>query len=74
MRRMAASGVLGSGNNFFSGFCFWISFTFVPLVCSLSTLPLMKDNVEQHREDSPASALEWDSYPFSDGDWTPCNL
>ncbi|XP_075903556.1 phosphatidate phosphatase LPIN2-like isoform X2 [Nelusetta ayraudi] len=40
----------------------------------LSTLSVMKDNVEQHREHSPASALEWDSYPFSDGDWTPCNL
>lgn len=44
------------------------------LVCSLLTLPVMKNNVEQHREHSPASALEWDSYPFSDGDWTPCNL
>uniref|UniRef100_A0A8C8DSZ2 phosphatidate phosphatase n=1 Tax=Oryzias sinensis TaxID=183150 RepID=A0A8C8DSZ2_9TELE len=22
---------------------------------------------------SPLSALEWDSYPFSDGDWSPCS-
>ncbi|XP_074477560.1 phosphatidate phosphatase LPIN2-like isoform X1 [Sebastes fasciatus] len=32
---------------------------------SLST---MKDN----RQHSPLTALEWDSYPFSDGDWSPC--
>uniref|UniRef100_A0A3P9J552 phosphatidate phosphatase n=1 Tax=Oryzias latipes TaxID=8090 RepID=A0A3P9J552_ORYLA len=23
---------------------------------------------------SPLSALEWDSYPFSDGDWSPCSV
>ncbi|XP_024136227.1 phosphatidate phosphatase LPIN2 [Oryzias melastigma] len=26
------------------------------------------------RRHSPVSALEWDSYPFSDGDWSPCNV
>ncbi|XP_077365342.1 phosphatidate phosphatase LPIN2-like isoform X3 [Festucalex cinctus] len=29
-----------------------------------------KDNVE-HLRYSPATSLEWDSYPFSDGDWSP---
>lgn len=56
--------------------CFFVRFflSFSLLVCSLSTFSVTKENVEQHREHSPASALEWDSYPFSDGDWTPCNL
>lgn len=31
----------------------------------------MKDNMD-HRQHSPVTALEWDSYPFSDGDWSPC--
>ncbi|RVE58663.1 hypothetical protein OJAV_G00196610 [Oryzias javanicus] len=26
------------------------------------------------RRHSPLGALEWDSYPFSDGDWSPCNV
>ncbi|CAK6970213.1 LOW QUALITY PROTEIN: phosphatidate phosphatase LPIN2-like [Scomber scombrus] len=30
-----------------------------------------KDNTE-HRQHSPLTTLEWDSYPFSDGDWSPC--
>ncbi|XP_029934997.1 phosphatidate phosphatase LPIN2 isoform X2 [Myripristis murdjan] len=33
---------------------------------SLST----KDSTE-HKTHSPLTALEWDSYPFSDGDWSP---
>lgn len=75
MRKSAASGVLDR-INFSSRFVFFfILFSLVPFFSrSLSTLPMMKDNVAQHREHSPASALEWDSYPFSDGDWTPCNL
>ncbi|XP_038153784.1 phosphatidate phosphatase LPIN2-like isoform X1 [Cyprinodon tularosa] len=36
-----------------------------------SSLSGMKDNMEQ-RQHSPLTALEWDSYPFSDGDWSPC--
>ncbi|XP_059183244.1 phosphatidate phosphatase LPIN2-like [Centropristis striata] len=36
-----------------------------------TSLSVMKDNME-HRQHSPLSALEWDSYPFSDGDWSPC--
>lgn len=36
---------------------------------SLST----KDNMD-HRQHSPLTALEWDSYPFSDGDWSPCTV
>ncbi|XP_077411234.1 phosphatidate phosphatase LPIN2-like isoform X2 [Vanacampus margaritifer] len=31
---------------------------------------MTKDNVEHFRY-SAASSLEWDSYPFSDGDWSP---
>ncbi|XP_037550096.1 phosphatidate phosphatase LPIN2 [Nematolebias whitei] len=31
---------------------------------------LMKDQ----RQHSPLTALEWDSYPFSDGDWSPCTV
>lgn len=31
----------------------------------------MKENMD-HRQHSPLTALEWDSYPFSDGDWSPC--
>lgn len=38
-----------------------------------SSLSIVKDNVEQ-RQHSPLSALEWDSYPFSDGDWSPCPM
>ncbi|XP_051909647.1 phosphatidate phosphatase LPIN2-like isoform X2 [Hippocampus zosterae] len=30
-----------------------------------------RDNAEGHFRSSPASSLEWDSYPFSDGDWSP---
>uniref|UniRef100_A0A671UXD3 phosphatidate phosphatase n=1 Tax=Sparus aurata TaxID=8175 RepID=A0A671UXD3_SPAAU len=36
-----------------------------------SSLSLIKDNMD-HRQHSPLTALEWDSYPFSDGDWSPC--
>ncbi|XP_056289994.1 phosphatidate phosphatase LPIN2-like isoform X2 [Pseudoliparis swirei] len=36
-----------------------------------SALPMMKDS-HVHRQHSPLTALEWDSYPFSDGDWAPC--
>ncbi|XP_008298783.1 phosphatidate phosphatase LPIN2 [Stegastes partitus] len=36
-----------------------------------SSLSVMKDNMD-HRQHSPLTALEWDSYPFSDGDWSPC--
>ncbi|XP_047193848.1 phosphatidate phosphatase LPIN2-like isoform X1 [Hippoglossus stenolepis] len=35
---------------------------------SLSTV-----NSNDHRQPSPFTALEWDSYPFSDGDWSPCS-
>ncbi|XP_014839613.1 PREDICTED: phosphatidate phosphatase LPIN2-like [Poecilia mexicana] len=38
-----------------------------------SSLSIVKDNVEQ-RQHSPLTALEWDSYPFSDGDWSPCPM
>ncbi|XP_072234906.1 phosphatidate phosphatase LPIN2-like [Leuresthes tenuis] len=38
-----------------------------------SSLSVMKDNME-HRQHSPLTALEWDSYPFSDGDWSPSNM
>ncbi|KAM8822722.1 phosphatidate phosphatase LPIN2-like isoform 3-T3 [Spinachia spinachia] len=27
-----------------------------------------------HRHHSPPPGLEWDSYPFSDGDWSPCTV
>ncbi|KAM6971282.1 phosphatidate phosphatase LPIN2-like [Tautogolabrus adspersus] len=37
-----------------------------------SSLSMMKENVD-HRQHSPLTALEWDSYPFSDGDWSPSN-
>ncbi|XP_042366134.1 phosphatidate phosphatase LPIN2-like [Plectropomus leopardus] len=37
-----------------------------------SALSTMKDNMD-HRQHSPLTTLEWDSYPFSDGDWSPCN-
>ncbi|XP_028288748.1 phosphatidate phosphatase LPIN2-like isoform X2 [Parambassis ranga] len=36
-----------------------------------SALSLIKDNTDL-RQHSPLTALEWDSYPFSDGDWAPC--
>ncbi|XP_017262209.1 phosphatidate phosphatase LPIN2 [Kryptolebias marmoratus] len=35
-----------------------------------SSLSMMKDQ----RQYSPLTALEWDSYPFSDGDWSPCTV
>ncbi|XP_073344489.1 phosphatidate phosphatase LPIN2-like [Pagrus major] len=38
-----------------------------------SSLSLMKDNMD-HRQHSPLTTLEWDSYPFSDGDWSPCTI
>ncbi|KAM6900310.1 phosphatidate phosphatase LPIN2-like [Xenentodon cancila] len=38
-----------------------------------SSLLMMKDNMDQ-RQHSPLTALEWDSYPFSDGDWSPCTM
>ncbi|XP_061569956.1 phosphatidate phosphatase LPIN2-like isoform X2 [Cololabis saira] len=38
-----------------------------------SSLLMVKDNMEQ-RQPSPLSTLEWDSYPFSDGDWSPCTM
>nr|XP_046226936.1 phosphatidate phosphatase LPIN2-like isoform X2 [Scatophagus argus] len=38
-----------------------------------SSLSVMKDNMD-HRQHSPLNALEWDSYPFSDGDWSPCTV
>ncbi|KAM8881051.1 phosphatidate phosphatase LPIN2-like isoform 1-T2 [Synchiropus picturatus] len=31
----------------------------------------VKDS-EDVRKHSPMTSLEWDSYPFSDGDWAPC--
>lgn len=37
-----------------------------------SSLSMTKDNMD-HRH-SPVTALEWDSYPFSDGDWSPCTM
>ncbi|XP_020791276.2 phosphatidate phosphatase LPIN2 isoform X2 [Boleophthalmus pectinirostris] len=36
-----------------------------------SSLSVIKDNVE-YRQHTPLTGLEWDSYPFSDGDWVPC--
>ncbi|XP_070842392.1 phosphatidate phosphatase LPIN2-like isoform X1 [Chaetodon trifascialis] len=38
-----------------------------------SSLSMMKDN-QDHRQHSPLTTLEWDSYPFSDGDWSPCTI
>ncbi|XP_014324088.1 phosphatidate phosphatase LPIN2 [Xiphophorus maculatus] len=38
-----------------------------------SSPSIVKDNVEQ-RQHSPPTVLEWDSYPFSDGDWSPCPM
>ncbi|XP_071777560.2 phosphatidate phosphatase LPIN2-like [Centroberyx gerrardi] len=35
-----------------------------------SSLSTTKDSME-HKQHSPLTALEWDSYPFSDGDWSP---
>nr|XP_040023828.1 phosphatidate phosphatase LPIN2-like isoform X1 [Gasterosteus aculeatus aculeatus]XP_040023829.1 phosphatidate phosphatase LPIN2-like isoform X1 [Gasterosteus aculeatus aculeatus]XP_040023830.1 phosphatidate phosphatase LPIN2-like isoform X1 [Gasterosteus aculeatus aculeatus] len=35
-----------------------------------SALTLMKDPMD-HRQHSTPTGLEWDSYPFSDGDWSP---
>ncbi|XP_057680997.1 phosphatidate phosphatase LPIN2-like isoform X3 [Corythoichthys intestinalis] len=31
---------------------------------------MTKDSID-HFQNSPATCLEWDSYPFSDGDWSP---
>ncbi|KAK2886594.1 phosphatidate phosphatase LPIN2-like isoform X2 [Channa argus] len=36
-----------------------------------SSLSLVKENMD-YRQHSPLTALQWDSYPFSDGDWSPC--
>uniref|UniRef100_A0A8D3B5H3 phosphatidate phosphatase n=1 Tax=Scophthalmus maximus TaxID=52904 RepID=A0A8D3B5H3_SCOMX len=36
-----------------------------------SSLSMMNNSMD-HRQHSPLTALEWDSYPFSDGDWSPC--
>uniref|UniRef100_A0A8C3APC4 phosphatidate phosphatase n=1 Tax=Cyclopterus lumpus TaxID=8103 RepID=A0A8C3APC4_CYCLU len=50
-----------------------------PEMCELSSdeeasaLPMMKDH-KDHRQHSPLTTLEWDSYPFSDGDWSPCTV
>lgn len=30
--------------------------------------------MKDQRQHSPLTALEWDSYPFSDGDWSPCTV
>ncbi|CAN9506379.1 unnamed protein product [Ophioblennius macclurei] len=38
-----------------------------------SSLSLIKDSMD-YRQHSPLTALEWDSYPFSDGDWSPCAM
>ncbi|XP_070708769.1 phosphatidate phosphatase LPIN2-like isoform X2 [Pempheris klunzingeri] len=38
-----------------------------------SSFSTMKDNMD-HRQPSPLTALEWDSYPFSDGDWSPSTM
>ncbi|KAM4606224.1 phosphatidate phosphatase LPIN2-like [Polymixia lowei] len=36
----------------------------------VSSLSTVKDTTEL-KQHSPLSTLEWDSYPFSDGDWSP---
>uniref|UniRef100_A0A8D0A5E4 phosphatidate phosphatase n=1 Tax=Sander lucioperca TaxID=283035 RepID=A0A8D0A5E4_SANLU len=36
-----------------------------------SSLSMVKENMD-YKQHSPLTALEWDSYPFSDGDWPPC--
>ncbi|XP_068199797.1 phosphatidate phosphatase LPIN2-like isoform X2 [Antennarius striatus] len=38
-----------------------------------TSFSVIKDNLD-HRRHSPLTALEWDSYPFSDGDWSPCTI
>ncbi|KAF7669966.1 hypothetical protein LDENG_00105600 [Lucifuga dentata] len=38
-----------------------------------SSVSSSKDSVE-HKQHSPLTSLEWDSYPFSDGDWSPCTI
>uniref|UniRef100_A0A672G3H4 phosphatidate phosphatase n=1 Tax=Salarias fasciatus TaxID=181472 RepID=A0A672G3H4_SALFA len=38
-----------------------------------SSLSVVKDSMD-HRQHSPLTTLEWDSYPFSDGDWSPCPM
>lgn len=38
-----------------------------------STTTTSNDNSDL-RQHSPITALEWDSYPFSDGDWSPCTM
>uniref|UniRef100_A0AAX7VUR7 phosphatidate phosphatase n=1 Tax=Astatotilapia calliptera TaxID=8154 RepID=A0AAX7VUR7_ASTCA len=40
-------------------------------LCDLSSDEEQNENMD-HRQHSPLTALEWDSYPFSDGDWSPC--
>lgn len=35
-----------------------------------SSVSTIKDNLD-HKQHSPLVSLEWDSYPFSDGDWPP---
>uniref|UniRef100_A0A4W6CDU6 phosphatidate phosphatase n=1 Tax=Lates calcarifer TaxID=8187 RepID=A0A4W6CDU6_LATCA len=39
-------------------------------LCELSSDE--EHNAHNGRQHSPLTALEWDSYPFSDGDWSPC--
>ena len=41
------------------------------LVLRVISFSTTKDN-QENRQHSPITALEWDSYPFSDGDWSPC--
>uniref|UniRef100_A0A3Q3VXX0 phosphatidate phosphatase n=1 Tax=Mola mola TaxID=94237 RepID=A0A3Q3VXX0_MOLML len=41
------------------------------LVTTVISFSTTKDNLD-NRQHSPLTALEWDSYPFSDGDWSPC--
>uniref|UniRef100_A0A8C6L217 phosphatidate phosphatase n=1 Tax=Nothobranchius furzeri TaxID=105023 RepID=A0A8C6L217_NOTFU len=36
----------------------------------LASSSMMKDQ----RKHSPLTTLEWNSYPFSDGDWSPCTI
>lgn len=52
--------------------CNWIIHLLFP-VLRASSLSAMKENMD-HRQHSPLTALEWDSYPFSDGDWSPCTM
>nr|XP_043900740.1 phosphatidate phosphatase LPIN2-like isoform X1 [Solea senegalensis] len=36
-----------------------------------SSLSIVNSSMD-NRQHSPLTALEWDSYPFSDSDWSPC--